>query len=48
MKKLLTRLFALGLGLGLAACEEGSFEKAGRSIDKAAEDTKDKLKDATR
>lgn len=47
MKRLLSLLAAALVALGLSACEEGAFEKAGRSIDKAGEKAKDKIEDAT-
>jgi hypothetical protein len=45
LKRLLGVAFLLG---GLAACEDGTFEKAGRSMDKAAEKVEDKLEDAAK
>ena len=47
-KRLLSVLALAGIALGLTACDEGPMEKAGRSIDKAAEKTGDKVKDATK
>jgi hypothetical protein len=53
-RTLLSVLAALGLALGLAACERGPGEKAGRAIDRAGErtrdaidDTRDKVHDST-
>ena len=47
-KRLLTVLAAAGIALGLGACEKGPLEKAGKSIDKAAEKTGDKVEDAVK
>lgn len=48
MKRLLSVLAAGAVALGLAGCEEGIFEKAGRSVDKANEKVKDKIEDAAK
>jgi hypothetical protein len=47
-KKLLMVLTAAGIAAGLAACDEGPLEKAGRKIDNAGEKAGDKLKDAAK
>ena len=41
-------LLALALTVGLAACDEGPMEKAGRKIDDAGAKAGDKLKDAAK
>jgi hypothetical protein len=42
-------ILCAALLFGLAACErEGPAEKAGRSIDRAAKDVRDSVKDAVR
>ncbi len=48
MKRLLMVLAAAGVALGLGACDEGPFQKAGKSIDRAGEKTGDKIKDVTK
>lgn len=48
MKKFLTIVAAAAVALSLGACEDGTFEKAGRSIDNAGEKAKDKIHDATK
>jgi hypothetical protein len=41
-------LFAIVAASSFAACEhEGPAERAGKAVDNAAEDVKDKVKDAT-
>jgi predicted small lipoprotein YifL len=47
IRKLAVLLAVLGLATALTACEEeGPMEQAGKAVDDAAEDTKDKVKDA--
>ena len=48
MRRILSLLAAAAVALGLAACEEGAFEKAGRNVDKAAEKVEDKIEDAAK
>lgn len=46
--KLLFAAFISGAALTLSACEEkGPLEKAGESMDEAAEEVKDEIDDAT-
>ena len=47
-KRLLMVLAAAAFALGLGACDDGPFQKAGKSIDRAGEKTGDKVKDITR
>lgn len=46
--KLWSVVTAACLALGVTACDRGPMEKAGKSIDNAAEKAGDKVKDATR
>lgn len=48
MRWLWTVLAAAGIALGLGACDDGAFENAGESIDRAGEKAGDKIKDATK
>ena len=47
-RRILTVVTAAGIALGLGACEKGPMEKAGQSIDKAADKTGDKIKDVVK
>jgi len=44
-RRVLVAVAIAGIALGLGACEKGPLEKAGTSVDKAAEKTGDKIKD---
>jgi hypothetical protein len=46
MKTLAALLLALGLSLGLTACDEGPLEEAGEEVDEAFEDAGDGIDDA--
>ena len=48
-KKVLMLMMVASLTIGVFGCEkEGSGEKAGKALDQAMEDAKDKLDEATR
>jgi len=46
-KRMVFAMVALSLLGSLAACQEGPMERAGKKADKAVENTKDAVKDAT-